>query len=205
MRLRFGLNPAEPPAAATTQAGKFSADQRGTTAIEFAMVIGPFLFLLFGIISVGLYFFVIFTLEHAVESAARVIRTGQAQTQTPNVMTPGEFKARVCAKLPPFMDCTSVTNKIRVNVQEFADFAAINADTVPSCLQKNGPDAGKLIAAGTYSTGTQSTVVFVSVCYEWDFATSMANIPYWISPKSAKMANGSTLIQASTTFTSEPY
>ena len=115
MRLRFGLNPAEPPAAATTQAGKFSADQRGTTAIEFAMVIGPFLFLLFGIISVGLYFFVIFTLEHAVESAARVIRTGQAQTQTPNVMTPGEFKARVCAKLPPFMDCTSVTNKIRVN------------------------------------------------------------------------------------------
>ena len=201
MRMRFGLNPAKLPAAATAQAGKFSADQRGATAIEFAMVIGPFLFLLFGIISVGLYFFVIFSLEHAVESAARVIRTGQAQTQTPKAMSAAEFKTRVCAKLPPFMDCTSNTNKIRVNVKQFADFAAITSTTVPSCVD----NSGNLIAAGAYDPGTQSTVVLVNVCYEWDFAKSMANVPYWISPASAKLANGSTLIQAAITFTSEPY
>ncbi len=203
MRLRFGLNPAKKSAAATAQAGTFSADQRGTTAIEFAMVIGPFLFLLFGIISVGFYFFVIFSLEHAVESAARVIRTGQAQTQTPNAMTPAEFKARVCAKLPPFMDCSSTTNKIRINVKQFADFGSITTTTLPSCVDTGG----NLIATTgqTYDPGTQSTVVLVNVCYEWDFATSMANIPYWISPASAKLTSGSTLIQASTTFTSEPY
>ena len=114
---------------------RFAADQNGTTAIEFAMVIGPFLFLLFGIMSVGLYFFVVFSLEHAVESASRVIRTGQAQTQTPNPMTTAEFKTKVCEKLPSFMNCSGTGNKVRVNVQNFTGFGSI---AVPSCTDSAG-------------------------------------------------------------------
>src|SRR5262245_42538858 len=89
------------------QARALASSEGGATAIEFALVIGPFLFLLFGIISLGFYWFNIFSLEHAVESAARVIRTGQAQTQTPNPMTVAQFKALICAKLPPYMPCGS--------------------------------------------------------------------------------------------------
>ena len=54
-------------------------DSRGTTAIEFAMVALPFVLLLFGLLSVSLYFFTTFTLENAVWQAARAIRTGQVQ------------------------------------------------------------------------------------------------------------------------------
>ena len=84
-----------------------SKDESGIAAVEFAMVAGPFLFLLFGIISVGFYFFVAFSLEHAVDTASRVIRTGQAQTQAPNPMTSSEFKHLVCSKLPPFMKASA--------------------------------------------------------------------------------------------------
>ena len=53
----------------------FSRDERGFTAVEFAMVAMPFLMLLFGTIAVGLYFFTTFTLENAVEKAAhRILR-----------------------------------------------------------------------------------------------------------------------------------
>ena len=174
-------------------------DERGTTAIEFAAVIGPFLFLLFGIMSVGFYFFVMFSLEHAVESASRVIRTGQAQTQAPNPMTVEQFKALICTKVPSFMDCSGVDNKIRVNVQSFTHFNGAPA----SCTDSTGA----LIPATsqTYDTGGASSVVLVTICYEWQLSNTLVNIPYWISPQSARMVNGSTLVRASTTFTTEPY
>lgn len=181
---------------------RFGKDENGTTAIEFAMVIGPFLFLLFGIISVGFYFFVTFSLEHAVESAARVIRTGQAQDssggKTPLTVT--TFKAKICEKLPPFMECGTNTDKIRINVQTYTGYGTVSA---PSCVD----NAGALItsASQVYAPGGTSSIVLVGVCYEWELSKSMASIPYWISPQTARMTNGSTLIQAATTFTNEPF
>jgi len=58
---------------------RWHAAQSGATAIEFGMVALPFVLLLFGILSVCLYFFTTFTLENAVWHAARAIRTGQVQ------------------------------------------------------------------------------------------------------------------------------
>ena len=68
---------------ATSELRQFSMtfwrDERGFTAVEFAMVAMPFLMLLFGTIGIGLFFFTTFSLENAVEQASRQIRTGQAQ------------------------------------------------------------------------------------------------------------------------------
>lgn len=180
---------------------KLSKDESGITAIEFAMVAGPFLFLLFGIISVGFYFFVAFSLERAVDEASRVIRTGQAQTQQPNPMTSAEFKTLVCSKLPPFMKarCSGGGDKIRVHVQNFANFNGAPA----SCTNVGG----QLIPANgqQYSPGGASSVVLVTICFEWEFTQTLANMTYWITPTNARMANGSTLLRSSTVFTSEPY
>jgi Flp pilus assembly protein TadG len=180
-------------------------NESGATAVEFGLVAAPFFILLFGIMSVGFYFFTVFTLENAVESAARVIRTGQAQTQTPSAMTVDQFKTLVCDKLPTFMNCNGSGNKVRVNVQNFSNFSTVS---VPSCVASNGtliPSSGQ-----TYSPGGASTVVLVTVCYEWELTQMMVNNPMWIRPQGSgqtgsQMANGSTLIQASTVFTVEPY
>ena len=54
-------------------AGRLAKDTRGVTAIEFAAVGPPFLAMLFGILAVALFFFTTFSLENAVEQAARMI------------------------------------------------------------------------------------------------------------------------------------
>lgn len=164
-------------------------DRSGTTAIEFAIVGGPFIMMLFGIMGVGIYFFTTFSLENAVEQAGRLIRTGQAQQDG---MTSAQFKQKVCDLAPTFVDCTS---KLRVNVMNYPDSEAITPASLPQCLDAGG----NLSSTTNYSTGGGSEVVLIWVCFEWTFASK---IPFL---RLGNMGNGSRLIQAATTFRTEPY
>ena len=167
---------------------RFRRNEDGTTAIELALVAVPFLGLIFGIMAAGLYFFVTFSMENAVERAARLIRTGQAQT---DAMTTAQFKQEVCSRAPAFVDCD---DKVRVNVTVFTSFANVNP---PSCTNTSGA----LIPEPTEEPvpGQAGEVVLVTVCYEWELAGKMPFL------KVGKMANGSALIRASTTFRTEPF
>jgi len=188
MFMRRVQKPSHAPLAAREVTRRLGRDESGATAVEFGMVATPFFMLLFGIISVGFYFFTTFTLENAVEDAARLIRTGQVQSSN---MTAAAFKTQVCSKLPSYVDCS---NKVRVNVQNFTSFGSI---TTPSCLDGGGNLVAN--ASTAYSAGSASNVVLVTACYEWALA---GQIPFL---KLGKMANGSALIQAATTFMTEPY
>lgn len=168
---------------------RWCVDERGATAVEFAMVITPFMFLLFGIIAIGLYFFTVFTLENAVEQASRQIRTGQAQQAG---VTAAQFKTALCSYLPGNMACDG---SLQVNVQNYPNSASITAASLPKCLNT----AGSLSGATTYTPGGANVIVLVWVCYEWTLA---GKIPLL---RLGDMANGSALIQATTTFRTEPY
>ncbi|MFM1813601.1 MAG: hypothetical protein RLZ98_296 [Pseudomonadota bacterium] len=175
-------------ARARRQLGTVAEDERGFTAVEFGMVALPFLMLLFGIMAVGLFYFTTFSLENAVEEAARLIRTGQAQESG---MTAEQFKKEVCDRAPPFVDCAG---KMRVNVQNFNGFGTILA---PSCIDTGG-DLVKSEDTN-FATGGSGDVVLVTVCYEWELAGKMPFMHL------GTMGNGSALIQAATTFRTEPY
>ena len=167
---------------------RFARDESGATAVEFALISLPFMGMMFGIIAVGLYFFVTFSLENAVERAARLIRTGQAQTQG---MTTDQFKQEVCNRAPGFIDCSG---KIRVNVSVFSSFGSI---APPSCTDSGGDLVPE--PTPTAVPGAAGDVVLVTVCYEWELAGKLPFIEI------GKMNNGSALIRASTTFRTEPF
>lgn len=167
---------------------RLKSNEDGVTMIEFAMVVGPFLMFLFGIIAVGLFFFTTFTLENAVEQAARLIRTGQVQQQG---LTGDQFKQKVCDHVPQSIDCQG---KVFVNVKSFANSSDISPDDIPQCLD----NSGNLKTSADYVPGGASVVVLVWACYEWE----MAKFPFL---NLGNMANGSRLIQATTTFRTEPY
>ena len=163
-------------------------DSRGTTAIEFGMVGLPFFMLLMGTIAVGLFFFTTFALEDAVEQASRMIRVGDVQQSG---MTAAEFKQEICSHVPAYIDCDG---KMRVSVQSYSDFASI---VTPSCTNAEG---GLIPPENTsYNAGSSSDVVLVTVCYEWELA---GQLPFL---KLGSMPNGAALIQASSTFRTEPY
>ncbi len=52
-------------------AGRYRKDERGAVAAEFAMVVLPFLALVFGIIQVSMMFYANHTMQYAAEGAAR--------------------------------------------------------------------------------------------------------------------------------------
>ena len=74
------------------------------------MVAGPFLVLLFGILAVGLVFVGNMTLENAVDQGARLIRTGEAQSQG---FDAARFKSEVCKYLIAPLSCSGLKLDVR--------------------------------------------------------------------------------------------
>jgi Flp pilus assembly protein TadG len=170
----------------------FLKDKKGVTALEFGIVALPFLMFAFGTIGIGLHFFTQNALEHAVGSAARKIRTGQAQKAGTTV---AEFKQMVKEEAGPTIDAA----KLEVHMQTGDNW---NEVTPTSCLDSSGQQTtgtgDGTDAVGDHSGGA-GKVVMVTVCYEWEMAKLLPFLEL------GQMANGSGLIQSSTTFRTEPY
>lgn len=180
-------------------------DRRGSTAIEFAIVSVPFLIFAFGIMTVGLQFFTINSLEHAVEAAAREIRTGQAQSAG---MKMKDFKESICDHAVGYISCDS---NLVVHVQSAGDWAGINPTP---CVTGNAltPAAGnENDDLSTYS-GTQGMAVLVTACFKWTLGQELWGAIYnlftiWPGALGPAEQNGPAIIvvQAATTFKTEPY
>lgn len=174
-------------------ARRLRRDERGVTAIEFAIVAIPFFMFIFGTIGIGLHFFITNSIEHAVEAAARKIRTGQAQT---NGTTVGDFKTEVCAEAASFIECN---DKLQIHIQHDSEWSGI---TPASC--KDGTSlataGGSASDAVSDFTGEESEAVLITVCYQWDLPASLPFITLG-DPD----LGGAAIIQAATTFRTEPY
>jgi Flp pilus assembly protein TadG len=176
---------------------RWRADQSGLTAVEFAMVAMPFVMLLFGIISVCLFYFTNFTMENAVWQASRGIRTGQFQQGIGAYATAPTaedrkqaFKTALCAKAPGYIDC----NKAVVFVQ--SNSGGFGSITQPVCAT-DGTMTEQ--SEAEFNPGGASSVVLITVCYPWSFG---GRLPF-IALNTLK--DGSLLIQASVAFRTEPY
>ena len=187
---------------------RVARNEDGATAIEFAMVGVPFFMMLFGIMGVGLYFFSIFNLENAVETAARPFRTGESRVQYPSttpleiVASKTKFADAICQNLAGFFDCA---NKLRVQVINVTALQKTTPGAIPQigkCLFKADPLTPDILipAAQTkFDPAAQSDTMVVTACYEMDF---FQFIPFI---KLGNMPNGATMIQGSTAFKNEPY
>ena len=72
-------------------AARFARADRGATAVEFAMISLPLMVLIFGVVELAMVLLVATSLESAIESSARLIRTGEFQTGASS--TKADFKA----------------------------------------------------------------------------------------------------------------
>jgi Flp pilus assembly protein TadG len=102
----------------------FIKDREGVTAIEFALVGAPFLYLLCVIFETGLMLFSEYIIENGVSRASRLIRTGQVQIEG---MTKAQFKNEICGNLAEFLDCA---NNLHVDVRKFSPGVALDVVVV---------------------------------------------------------------------------
>jgi Flp pilus assembly protein TadG len=185
-------------------AGRFSADDSGTTVIEFAAVVLPFLMLLFGTIVLSFFYFNQTSLERGMDETSRLIRTGQAQQ---NNMTVDQFKTQICqtanskaagdTTTDGWIDCT----KVEVFVQQQADWAAVTNNLQP-CVDPSGAVLSNPAPGGAKIAdyaGEASAIVVVTVCYKWDLPSKIPVIPI------GNMNDNARMMQAVTAFRSEPF
>ena len=166
--------------------GGFVRESSGTSAVEFAIVAGPFLLLLTGIIAVGLAFAGNMTLENALEQGARLIRTGQAQSQG---FDAAKFKSEVCKHLTAPLSCAG----LKLDVQTCTSFAGCN---ITSPLDSSG----NLKSAFGYSPGVGGDIVIVRAFYEWDLLAAMP-----LANRLSNMPNGHRVVSATVAFRNEPF
>ena len=132
-------------------------NQRGSAAVEFAMVVVPMMALMFALFEIMMIFFVQTTLESAIAEESRKIKTGQANAGTG--INAATFKANVCARMMGMVDCN---NRLFVMVEnQPASGPLPNPFTTPSIL-----------GAPPYAANTApSSIVVVRGFYMWPLMT----------------------------------
>jgi Flp pilus assembly protein TadG len=169
-----------------TRLGAFVRNSAGGSALEFAMVAGPFLLLLFGILAVGLAFVGNMTLENAIEQGARLIRTGQAQSQG---FDAARFKNEVCTYMTAPLSCAGLKLDVRT------------CSTFGGCELTDPLDSsGNLKSGFSYSPGVGGDVVIVRAFYEWDLLAAMPQ-----AIRLSNMPNGNRVLIATVAFRNEPF
>lgn len=167
---------------------RFRADRSGASALEFAIVATPVIFLLLAILEVSLVFIATFSLENATAQGARLIRTGQAQAQGFNASA---FQSELCKNLVGPLDCA----RVKLDVRHFSNFGGVSGN-LPSPLDGKG----NLKNSFSYDPGKGGDVVVVRAFYEWEVTGRM--------PKGvglSNLGNGNRLLQATATFRNEPF
>lgn len=165
---------------------RFVRKDDGATTVEFAIVAVPFLGLLFAIIETAIIFYAGQVLETATADSARLIMTGQAQTQG---FDQTAFKNEVCNRIFGLFNCAS---GIFVDVKSYANFASINLT--------NPVDAnGNLVNNFTYTPGNPGDIVVVRLIYQWPVLVPLLGLNL------ADMAGNKRLLIATAAFRNEPY
>jgi Flp pilus assembly protein TadG len=159
----------------------------GAAAVEFGLVAVPFLALVFAIIETSLVFFAGQVLETAAADSARLILTGQAQTQGLNQTT---FKDAVCANVHGVIDCNA---GLSVDVRSYTSFSNI---TLTNPVDSNG----NLVNNFTYQPGGPGDIVVVRLMYQWPIYVSLLGLNGL-----SNMSSNNRLLISTVAFRNEPY
>jgi Flp pilus assembly protein TadG len=165
---------------------QFGRNRSGASALEFALLAVPTILLLLAVLQLGLVFLGNYMLEHATAQGARLIRTGQAQTQG---FDAAAFKNEVCKSLTAPLSCSG----LKLDVRRFTNFSSTELT--------NPLDAGGAMKTNfSYDPGNGGDVVVVRGFYEFDIPSLFP-----IDISMANMKGGSRVLVATAAFRNEPF
>ena len=162
-------------------------DRSGATTVEFAMVVAPFLALVFAIIQTAIVFFAGQALETAAADSARLIMTGQAQTQGYDQT---KFKQAVCARIYALFNCNG---SLYIDVKSYSAWSSVNT-SLPV-------DASGNVQTATfgYQPGGPTDIVVMRLMYQYPVYVSLLGLNL------SNSAGSQRLLMATVAFRNEPY
>jgi Flp pilus assembly protein TadG len=167
-------------APAHRQGQKLARDNRGTTAIEFALLGVPFFAVLGATLESGITFMAAQALDSAVGDAGRLVMTGQAEA---NGFNAAMFRTAVCDRLFGLFDCS----KIKIKVRVITDFASA---TTASPVYTSGPLTGQWKIVEDYDDGIGSSIIVAEAYYKWPTILNINGFTLQDQPDGTKLMSG---------------
>ena len=165
---------------------RFIRQEEAATAVEFGLLATPFVAGLFAILQTALVFFAGQALETAAASSARLIFTGQAQT---NGWSAAQFKAQVCDQIQGIFNCAS---GVYVDVETYPSFSAVNTGMPVSNGAFNSSALG-------YNPGGPGDIVMLRLYYQYPIYVNLLGFNL------SNLNGGYNLFAATAFFKNEPY
>lgn len=165
---------------------RFGKAQSGATAIEFALLAGPFLVIVLGLIEIGIQYFTSTSFESAVQRSARLIRTGQAQAAS---MDLAALRSAVCGDIYNLFDCM---NNTAFQVSILSSMTSVPTD-------KAVDEEGKFVIEEDFNAGKGSDYVLVRGYFQFHPLLDVFGVIR------NRLANGNYLYGATVLFKNEPF
>jgi len=164
---------------------KWIGKDEGVTAVEFSLLLAPYMMLTLGIFEIAMMFTSASLLEGATNKAARQIRTGQLQQ---SAASPEDaFRDAICGYKMVFIDCNDIIVEVQ-QLDSFGDFGAAAAQF---------DEDGNLVSRGV-SPGGANDRVLVRTAYRYNMMTPIVG-------ELLSGGNGSKLFMSTIVLQSEPY
>ncbi len=145
---------------------RFRRSESGATAVEFALVAGPFFYVLGCICETGLMLFTEYVIQNSVQEAARMVRTGQVTSGDGTILiSSADFKTQICEEVSIIIDCQG---KVSVYVNNAANFQTLTTTMANPLAVGKKLDGGAYVPV--YNPGAQLQAATVIATYDWDFA-----------------------------------
>jgi len=183
-------------------------DQEGAVAVEIAFAGPPFLLLFLAIFEIGLTLTTQSVLDGAARDAARLIRTGQVQSQGDPM---GTFQNLLCSDMSSLMTVADCNAKVIFEVQVFASFGGVSF--TPCTQNNNQTGTGTPCSFNAGSGGQTPSIVGVQASYPRPFiipwvGACLSGGSCWAGPGTTNGANPGTGIATLTStviFQNEPF
>jgi Flp pilus assembly protein TadG len=162
--------------------------ERGVTTVEFAIIGSLFLVLLLATFELGYMVFVQSVLDSSARSAARLIRTGQAQS---SANAQSYFQTALCDAVSSIVGCGNIVYQAR----QFVNWGT--AQTALNTPPQRDKVTGKIISVG-FTAGNCGDIVAVQVMYDHKFFSP------WIGSVLGGASN-SAFLMSTVVFQNEPF
>jgi Flp pilus assembly protein TadG len=171
----------------------FASDDRGATAIEFALVATPFFGIVLLILQIGLYHFSLQSFDFAVRQAGRVVMTGRVD---PAALTASTFKTTyICPKVFFTIACDKVVlNSFKVGkVSDSKTSSGVYAHI--DAVQRRLRDPATTPATQSFCLGGPGDYVYIDAAYPF---------PNFVKKLLSADAGQTWLLRSSTVIFNEP-
>lgn len=175
---------------------RLHGDRTGTTAVEFGLLIVPFMLTLLAAFEVGYTFFMMSALDSAARGSARAVMTGAVSTAG---MSASTFRTTVvCPKLPANFSCSDV----------FVNVTIVPGGSSPTGYYSyvNSAKSALIVpalnaTANSFCPGAGSQYVVVQIMYPASYFTRL------FVGQNTTLYNGKSVnvLMSTATFRAEPY